>query len=1407
MTKKIISVYLFLLISFCQVFSQKSNYLFYQLTTDNGLSNNSITCIYKDSRGFLWIGTIDGLNRYDGYNFVIYKHESSDSNSISDNFISTIIEDPDGNLWIGTQGGGLNKYDPRYERFQAYYHQPNNPNSLPSNFIFHHNSMIIDRNSNLWIGTNNGLCKYNLKKNKFETIPLKHGSFRSSDLSDIRTIFQSSDGNLWIGTNNGLVKYQVGKGVIEVFTSNKNNTRYLTNNIITSIAENVKQNELWIGTEEGLNVLNLSNGSIRHYYASKTDLTTLSDNSITSIITDKEENLWIGTKSGGLNKYQVNDKRFYRWQQNPANKNSLSDNYIDNLFFDNTGYLWIGTVNNGVNLLDIKPKNFIHIKNEPNQLNTLSANTIRSIYKDNQGILWIGTYGGGLNRFDGKNYMHFTHQPDNPNSLSHNIISAIYRDNQSRLWIGTWGGGLCMMNTTNFIIRRIKANIPNFINQIFQDNQQRIWLACNGGIFVYNPDLNVAFRFDSDTISQQMLTANSVNKIIVDRLGNLWVATFDGLNCIALTHDITPVIDTIFKFKKDPRNKNSLSENRIMTLLEDTQGQIWVGTYTGGLNKIVIKWLAPKRITYQINNYTEKDGLAGNIIYGLLSDNKGNIWISTNNGLSRFNLKDEKFQNFSIDDGLQSNQFYWNAYFKDNNGLMYFGGINGLNIFNPDSIRINRSFPQLYLTDFLLYNKSVKVSLSTDKGILSQSISYTNEIVLKRHEYPFTIEFAAILYRSQNKIKYAYKLENFDQDWLITDAKKRYATYSHLRPGKYIFKVKSTNEDGIWNNETRELKITILPAIYETTWAFILYAVILMLLLYFFRSQILARARYKHEIQLQRIERQKLEEYNDMKLRFFTNVSHEFRTPLTLILGPLNKLLSANNIDTSVKEQLQLIQSGSKRLLHLINQLLEFRKVESGNYELKMVEKNVVDFIYEIAHLFKSKAQSNKINYTISFQLKKAEVYFDENVVETITYNLLSNAFKFTPEGGKVTLSIEFLNEKHEKIVSESEIIHYLNIKVSDTGIGIPKEKHEEIFKRFYQLSHLNDATRKGTGIGLTLCKELANIHKGDIHVDSEVGKGAIFEAILAVNRIYFDKQRVVTEQEYAYQSVTEDKLSNHWEEKYIFTDEGHTKLAFKEPTEKNAPFILIVEDDFEIIRFIGKLLESKYFIDYALNGKEGQQKALQLNPDIIISDVMMPEMNGFELCQIIKTDIRLSHIPVILLTALSDIDDKIKGLSYGADEYIPKPFDERLLLVRIEKLIEQRKQLMRYFQTQFQVLPDNSSISAIDEQLLNKVTELIEKNISDPELSVEELSKEVGMSATHLYRKLKSLTGLSTNELIRKIRLKKAATMLLSQKANISQVMIDVGFTSSSYFAKRFQEEFGMTPKEYIQKHSKPEN
>lgn len=1377
---------------FCStVFAYNDHFRITRITTEQKLSNNSISCIFKDSRGFIWIGTSNGLNRYDGYDFVVYKHNPNDSSSISDNFISSIFEDPEGKLWIGTQGTGLNKYDPVTETFTSYFHNSSDPNGLRSDFISPGHTMMLDSDSIMWIGTTEGINLYDFSTHKMTSFHSKYDYLFTGPSKSILSLYQASNGIIWIGTYSGLFSYNKKTDLLVKYDPTTKPA--ISNEIVTAISENKEGTELWIGTQNGLNVYNEKKNTFRQLFHVP-GRNSISDNSITSIVRDGKGNFWIGTKGGGLNKYDPYTNHFISWTNDPLSKDRLSDKRVEYLFLDNQNILWVGFANAGLNLIDIGEREFKLIQHDPSDKNSLSYNTIRSIYEDKNGLLWIGTYGGGLNSYNRKKniFRHYMENPSSKNGLSNNIITALVEDNSGNLWIGTQEGGLDKLNIATDKIHSVNISIPEFITDLYMDPKENLWIGINsGGIYILNTHTGKIRRFDSDTDPHRKLVSTTVNKILVDHKGNFWIGTWEGLDEIIMKPGKYEPDTIIHYVKKD--SPHSINDDRILTVFEDHNYNIWIGTYAGGLNEFVGP--DPGR-DGKFRQYTEKDGLAGSTVYGILEDNNGGLWISTNNGLSKLDEKKGTFLNYDVSDGLQDNQFYWGASCKSRTGELIFGGINGLNIFNPDSLFISDKFPPLVITDLQIFNKSVPIGTQNEKSqVLKRSITYTKKIQLPRRDYAFSFEFAALVYNFQNKIKYKYRLENFDHNWIYTDASKRFAAYSHLRPGNYIFKLKSTNQDGVWNNKTTEIKVTILPAIWETFGAKLFYVVLILSLLYLFRSQILVRAKFRHDLSVERIEREKNEEYNNMKLRFFTNISHEFRTPLTLIVGPLENLLSKESLPQRIRNQLVIIQNSSKRMLRLINQLMDFRKAETGNLKLVVSRGDIILFIREVFSIFQDRARNHNVKYKLEVPADSNPiVLFDENFLETIIYNLLSNAFKFTPDGGEVRLVCRFQDKNHTEIIQDGEPF-YVKIDVSDTGTGIPRDRIENIFKRFYQIEK-SDAPTRGTGIGLALCKDLVELHHGTIEVVSEENERTVFTLLLPVHPdLYSEKE--ITEKKQIARSIFLDQADETPDDKYAAVPGSKETSEFMENAQHlvNAPKILLVDDDYEVIKYLESLLFTKYRIITATNGEKGLQLAGEENPDLIISDIMMPGVSGLDLCNSIKSDFATSHIPVILLTALSDIEDKIAGLGHGADDYISKPFHPEHLRVRISKLIEQRRQLKMSFQKNLKIIPDEYKMESIDEKFLDKILEVIKDNIANTELSVEFLSEKIGISKTHLYRKIKALTGLSTNELIRKHRLRVALVLMESKKGSISEIMYNVGFTSASYFAKCFREEFGYAP------------
>ena len=771
------------------------------------------------------------------------------------------------------------------------------------------------------------------------------------------------------------------------------------------------------------------------------------------------------------------------------------------------------------------------------------------------------------------------------------------------------------------------------------------------------------------------------------------------------------------------------------------------------------------------------------MIFGILEDEHENLWLSTNKGISKFNPITGLFRNYDVRDGLQSNEFNQGAYHQSKSGNMFFGGINGITKFHPDSVKDNPHIPPIVITDFQLFNKPVLIGIDTsnNRSILKKSITETEEIELFYDDNVISFEFAALDFHIPEKNKYAFIMEGFDRDWTYTDANRRFVTYTNLDPGVYTFRVKGSNNDGVWNEKGTALKIIITPPWWATWWAYTLYGLFAVVLFSTSTRFYLNRQRLRHQLELELEHSEKLEEVNQMKSRFFANISHEFRTPLTLILGPTESIIK----DTSkeeIKKKAGTIKRNANRLLNLINQLLDLSKLEAGKLKLKASCGNIVSFVKGIAMSFESVGERRDILLKMKTTNNEIEVYFDKEKMEKILTNLFSNAFKFTPEGGKITVVI---NERDDKFVE---------IKVKDTGIGIPEKELPKLFDRFYQVDSSHTREREGTGIGLALTKELVELHRGSIKVESKEGKWTEVTVTLPLGKEHLLPDEIVEADE----SPDEKKI-------LVEEEDTLTSLQLEKPLpedfDKDKTIILVVEDNADVREFIKESLEGEYQVEEAVNGEQGVRKAESIIPDLIVSDIMMPKMDGYDLTKKLKNDEKTSHIPIILLTAKTEQESKLEGLATGADDYLVKPFDTEELLIRIKNIINTRRKLHKKFSKGEYILPrgEEKKLRSIDEHFMNKVIEVIEQHISEEEFSIEEFGNEVGMSRSQLHRKLKALSGKSASRYIRSVRLTRAKTMIIDQKGNISEIAYSVGFSSPAYFTKCFKDEYGYPPSDLV--------
>lgn len=1359
--KRLLLSLVFLIAAISGSFAQSGNYKFTRIDVNKGLSHNQVNCLFKDSRGYMWFGTASGLNRFNGYGMKVYRNDVRDSSTLADNQINSIFEDPDGRLWINESSiffYNSDKFARNTTPYLAAY-------DVPAGLI--HN-IIPAKDSIFWFvhGTS-GLYRYDKIRHatkSYRNIPGDHRSIASDRVSRVA---EASDGTLWIihlngvlekldiltgkvvyrndvlqkQFNNALLDYQFiisSDGNLWVFTTNGPNGVFeyntlkdsfafinttspglkLNTNIVRGITED-STGAIWVGTDHGgVNLISKDRNTIQYLVYAEEDSRSLGQNSITCMHKDDEGIIWLGTYKKGVSYYHENIVRFplYRHKVNDASTISYED--VNRFVEDDLGNLWIGTNGGGLIYFDRTKNSFKQYRHNPADPNSLSSDVIVSLYIDHLKQLWVGTYYGGLNRFDGKRFYHYKNDPLNPATISDENIWEIFEDSQNNLWVGTLYKGLDLY-----------------------DNQTQTFRHYRNG------DVN-------------SIASNYISVILEDRHGNLWIGTDNGIDVLQ------KLTGRFVHYGMAVNTPGTLSNNLVMYLHEDELGYIWVATREG-LNIV-------DPVTGKFSVLRQEDGLPHNTILTVLQDDKKSYWISTPNGLANLTIDKKDPLNFSRyaiktydeSDGLQGMQFNENAAYKTSNGELIFGGAYGFNIFKPDDLGNNFTHPKIVFTDFLLFNKSVSIGEEvTDHIVLTSAISETREITLSHSENVFSIEFATLSYMHPEKNKYLYKLEGFNDNWIQADANSRKATYTNLDPGGYTFRVKASNNDGVWNNEGISLKIRILPPFWATPWAILLYVSILFGGLYVSRRIALTRVQNKFRLVQERKEAQHLHELDAMKIKFLTNVSHEFRTPLTLILTPLEKIIS-NTTDKNSLNQFYLIQRNAKRLLNLVNKLLDFRKLEVDEVKFNPSEGDIVSFIKDTVYSFSDLSDKKEIALNFKSTLASLETIFDQDKLEKILFNLLSNAFKFTPEQGNVTVEVDRITHMEKT---------YIRIVVSDSGIGIAPDKLDKIFDRFYQAELPDHIVNQGSGIGLSITKEFVKIHEGTITVESELGKGSTFVVELPV----FEVRQTFSEE--------------------IFPSHVQKIEPGSEATEAhNLPSLLLIEDNEDFRYYLRDNLKDLYRIYEAKDGREGLAKILSLLPDLIVSDVMMPGMDGIELCRKIKSDSRVSHIPVILLTARSKEEQKLEGLECGADDYITKPFSFDILQLRIKRLIQQQEQLHKDFKKFIEVKASDIKITSLDETLIRKAIDCVENNISNADFSVEDLSHELGMSRVHLYKKLLALTGKPPLEFIRSIRLQRAAQLLEKSQLSVSEVAYQVGFNNPKYFARYFKEEFNILPSAY---------
>ena len=1310
--------------------------LFRTYSVLDGLASNTVLCIDQDDKGYMWFGTKNGLSRFDGYQFKAYQFNKKNPQSIGNNFINAIAEfnsktywiateggvyvldleketfaavkglerlsvydilrDKKGNMWVGTKSDGLYFYHAATKQIKNY-RRTGKDGSISSNHI---RKLALDQSGRIWIGTfGEGIDLLDPVKHTF-----KNYNESNSNLSTnfILTLYTDLEGNVWAGTLGGLNVWLKDTDTFKIYKKSAGNS--INDNIVRSIYQ-PSADKLYIGTEKGLNILNLVNGQFTSFTKIINDPFSISDNAIYAITPDREGGIWLGTFFGGINYFQEKGAGFELYYPN-GEKQSLSGNAVSSFLEDSPGKFWIGTEDGGLNYFDSHNKTFKQYPFEAKQ-EKLSYHNIHCLYKDNKGNVWIGTFAGGLNVYHpstGK-VKHYKKNPDDPTSISSNNIYAIYEDKDQVIWVGTTRG-LNIYDPVHDHFKLVKKMGLGYsiIYDIYEDATNTIWFA----------------TYDAGLISK-------------NKRSGKWS-----------------------RFQADGK-KNSLSSNKIICMLDDHAGNLWLGTEGGGLNKLNLE-----DKTVQV--FDDDSGLKGNVVYGILQDDNRTLWISTNNGLYHLSPGGKQtFKQYTSWDNLQSRQFNYGAYYKSSTGKLYFGGIKGFNAFYPDSIAIKSISKNIVFTNFQLFNENIGI------GHKGSSINYSDHITLSYDQSVISFEYASLSYIAPNKTQYAYMMDGFDRNWNYV-GKQRKATYTNLPPGDYIFKVKATGDISNWNTEGASIRITIKPPYHRTAWAYILYAILAVAAFIGFRNYIIHKTRRENQIKLERINTKKEQEFYSQKIEFFIAMAHEIRTPLSLIMAPLEKLLSANKWNPHEQKQLSVMDENSNRLLNLVNQLLDFRRIESDIYHIHTEETELVSFIHIIYSRFSAIPYQKGLKFTLSTKVSRLMVQIDPEAFTKILNNLLINAFKFTRT--KVKISI---NEPERTTSGE----HYFSVSIEDDGIGIPSSEIDNIFKKFFKVTagEHHYSNLGGTGIGLALAKSLTEKHQGKLEVFSTEKVNTVFKVLIPYIPSEGAGLPVAVHSEEMETEPEEDEL------------------------EKTT--ILLVEDDVSLNDFMRhSLYGDGYRVMSAMEGKQALELLEKNTIDLIISDVMMPVMDGMEFCSNVKNNIHYSHIPFIMLTARSNSESEIAGIKNGADSYIIKPFKWKHVSAVVKNLLESRSRLKDKFAQQPFASGNSLTTNSRDGKFIEKVIDIIQERITDPQLSVEELSKDMNMSRSSLHKKLKSLSGYVPNEFIRLIRLKHAAKLILSNEYNISEISYMSGFNSHSYFSKCFISQFKIPPSEFLKKY-----
>ena len=1394
---------------------------FRRLTIDEGLSQNAVNALLQDRRGFFWFGTKDGLNSYDGYAFTVFRHDPFDPATLSSSHITALLEDRAGALWVGTHDGGLNRFDRSTGTAVRYANSPRHRIT----------SIAEDALGEIWIGTAGG-GTYRLTRSdaaspgavfaRFAHVP---GDPRSLSNDTVSALLTDRRGRLWVGTEAGLNRLDPGRGFVR-YAPRPGTPGGLLDSTVTALAE-TRDGALWIGTPLGLNRLGEDGGSVAYPFA--VQRRGYGWASVAQIAEGPSGEIWLATPDG-LARFDRATGAYTFLRNDPFDATSLSGNFVTVLHWDPTGVLWVGTNGYGLSLYDAKTARFATIRRPPDAASRWDGFSIRALFEDAEGFVWMSA--GVLYRYDRRTgtLVSFESTSDRLADFGNTGVWSIVQDRRGALWFGSYEG-LYRVDPATQRVRHYAYDparpegLPGKnVYGVFEDRRGRLWAVtrhhlsrlddATAGRFTsyrHTPDTEA----DAGEALFPALYESGPRTRAGGTVGPFWMATETGL----VRFD--PQTGRTRRYRTDPADPTSLSHDQVRAICPDPRAPdriLWIGTAGGGLNRFDIR-------TGTFTHITERDGLPNNVVYGVLPDDAGRLWLSTNRGLARYDPRTGEVRTYDVRDGLQSNEFNAGAYSRAPDGRLYFGGIHGVTSFDPDRLTDNPHVPAVVLTGLRIGDRPVAVGDST--GLLARALWATKVLRLSHREDMVTFSFAALDFSAPEKNRYAYRMEGFDAGWIDAGA-NRTATYTNLPPGRYTFRVRGSNNDGVWNEAGAALALVVAPPWWRAWWAYAAYALLALGLGAALVRDRRVRQDERHRLAIEHLEAEKLREIDRSRSRFFANVSHEFRTPLTLTLGPLDDLQAGLHgpLAPPMAAQVDLARRNAGRVLDLINQILDVARLEAGRMPLRARALDLGAFVGDLARTFAPLAERKGLAFEVLAPEAPVRVWADPEHLEKVLANLLSNAVKFTPGGGTVRVAVEADAPGHAAAArGASARVASARVVVRDSGPGIPAADLPHVFDRFYRVNESSARMQPGTGIGLALAKELVDLHGGVLTAASEAGFGSTFTVALPLGRAHLAPDQIRDEPDAETGVAPRTPLPPIREPggdgeagkpvagkpvagKPVaadLVDERLLRAGSIPDDDDDVTTVLVVEDHADVRAYILRHLEPAYRVVEAADGLEGLEKARALLPDLIVSDVMMPGMDGYALCRALKADPETDYIPVILLTAKAAPEDRLEGLREHCDDYLTKPFDPAELRLRIANLIAGRRRLRARFAAETPAPAEHDALHpqpvagvSADAAFLEAVREQVEAHLGDDTFSVERLAEGVGVSRAHLHRRLREMLGQAPSEVIRGMRLERAGGLLAARAGMVSEVAYAVGFKSVAHFSNAFHARYGCRPSGY---------